>query len=379
MVVGKQGRRGWGRIRKLPSKRWQANYVGPDLMRHNAPVTFTAKMDAERWLSDERRLIERDDWTPPAARAVVKRAKGVAVGEYATAWLAQRPLKHRTRAHYAALLANHIATSTLGAVPLKNLTPQAVRAWYAALDPTHKTARSHAYSLLHSICATAVADGVVADNPCAIKGAMTTTRQRQPVILSVEEMAALAEAIEPQLKALVLVSAWCGLRWGEVVELRRKDVSVDASVLSVGRAATHRGGCRIDTPKSGRPRVVVVPPHIRPDIEAHLAAHVAKDGDALLFPPARGGCHLNDKVFRDTLAPALKAVGRTGLRVHDLRHFSGTQVARVGSLIETMSHLGHSTVGASLRYQHMVDGRAIEIAEALSKLAEKPAEDQRPL
>jgi hypothetical protein len=62
-MVGKQGRRGWGRIRRLPSKRWQANYVGPDLMRHNAPHTFTAKMDAERWLSDERRLIERDEWT----------------------------------------------------------------------------------------------------------------------------------------------------------------------------------------------------------------------------------------------------------------------------------------------------------------------------
>jgi integrase len=375
MVVGKQGRRGWGRIRKLPSRRWQANYVGPDLVRHNAPSTYGAKMDAERWLSDERRLIERDGWTPPAQRSVVKRAKGLTVAEYATTWLDQRPLKHRTRAHYAGLLANHIASSTLGAVPLKNLTPQAVRAWYAALDPTHKTARSHAYSLLHSICSTAVSDGLLAENPCAIKGAMTTTRQRQPMILSVADVAALADAIEPQwLRAVVLISAWCGLRWGEIIELRRKDVSGDASVLSVGRGATHRGGCRIDTPKSGKARAVLVPPHIRPDIEAHLAAYVAEDADALLFPPARGGCHLNDKVFRDYLAPALKSIGREGVRVHDLRHFSGTQVARVGSLAETTAHLGHSTVGASLRYQHSVSGRDVEIAEALSKLAEEPAQ-----
>ena len=119
-----------------------------------------------------------------------------------------------SRARDAALLANHIAPSTLGAVPLRNLTPAAVRAWYAALGPDHRTASAHAYALLHSIAATAVGDGLLADNPCQIKGAMTTARQRQPVILSVEEVAQVADTIEPQLKALVLISAWCGLRWG---------------------------------------------------------------------------------------------------------------------------------------------------------------------
>ena len=233
-MVGQPNRRGWGRIRKLPSKRWQANYVGPDLARHNAPHTFTAKMDAERWLSDERRSIERDEWTPPAARGAVAKAKGVSLGEYASTWLAQRRLKHRTKAHYEALIRNHI-TPRLGAVALRNLTPAAVRSWYAALNPDHRIANSHAYSLLHGICATAVGDGLLTDNPCQIKRAMNTPRQRQPVILTVAEMAALADAIEPQrLRALVIISAWCGLRWGEVIELRRKDVSVDASVLSVG-------------------------------------------------------------------------------------------------------------------------------------------------
>ena len=120
---------------------------------------------------------------------------------------------------------------------------------------------------------SAVDDGLLTENPCAIKRAMNAPRRRQPVILEVDEMAALADAIEAaRLRALVLISAWCGLRWGEVIELRRKDVSVDASLLSVGRGATHRGGCRIDTPKSGKPRVVVVPPHIRAELKRHLDA-----------------------------------------------------------------------------------------------------------
>jgi len=54
-----------------------------------------------------------------------------------------------------------------------------------------------------------------------------------------------------------------------------------------------------------------------------------------------------------------------------LRHFSGTQTARVGNLVETMGRLGHSTVTASLRYQHQVSGRDVEIAAALSELAAK--------
>ena len=65
--------------------------------------------------------------------------------------------------------------------------------------------------------------------------------------------------------------------------------------------------------------------------------------------------------------------------MHDLRHFAGTQVARVGSLAETMSHLGHSTVSASMRYQHMVSGRDAEIAAALSKLAESTDGTTGPL
>ncbi|MGO9928519.1 MAG: hypothetical protein ACLPLP_20965 [Mycobacterium sp.] len=88
----------------------------------------------------------------------------------------------------------------------------------------------------------------------------------------------------------MLLSAWCGLRFGEVTELRRKDVGADAATLHVARGVTHHGGCHIDTPKSGKGRTVVVPPHIRGDLLHHLDTFVAKDPGALLFAPIRGGC-----------------------------------------------------------------------------------------
>ena len=109
--------------------------------------------------------------------------------------------------------------------------------------------------------------------------------------------------------------------------------------------------------------------HIRSDIKHHLHTYVDSDPEALLFPAVRGGCHLSDKVIRDALRPALKSAGAKPIRIHDLRHFAGTAVARVANVSETMNHLGHSTITAAMRYQHMVAGREIEIGDELSKLA----------
>src|SRR5215213_5046465 len=94
-MAGKKGRRGWGKIRPLPSKKYQASYVWPPDVgpRHNAPRTFTSKMDAEHWLADERRRIERDEWTPPAQRAAEKKAKGITLAEYGPTWIEQRTTK----------------------------------------------------------------------------------------------------------------------------------------------------------------------------------------------------------------------------------------------------------------------------------------------
>jgi integrase len=163
--------------------------------------------------------------------------------------------------------------------------------------------------------------------------------------------------------------------WGEVTALQRSDFSADRKLITVARGVVHRDGqCFVDTPKSGRGRTVVTPPHIRPAIKHHLATYVAKGPGALAFPAARS-CHLSDKTFRRHYQAALAEMGRDGKTrpqptIHDLRHFAGTQAARVGNLVETMGRLGHSTVKASLIYQGIVSGRDAEMAEALSDLAQ---------
>lgn len=380
-MAGKKGHRGWGWLRQSgrQTKRWHASYIGPDKVRHKADRTFGTKMDAEGWLAAERRLIDLRVWTPPADRADASKAQGMTLADYAPTWIEQRtvagqPLKPRTKSHYTRLYEEHIKPTTLAAIPLRNITTEAVRAWHATTLPDRPTYRAHAYGLLHAVLATAVIDGHLPSNPAQIVGAGSSSSVKQAVILEVSEVAELADAIDERYKALVLISAWCGLRWGEVTALRRKDFDPDCSVITVAHGVVHRDGkCFVDTPKSKKGRTVVTPPHIRPAIQHHLDTYVAKGADSLAFP-ANHSCHLSDKTFRRYYKAALTAIGRDGKKkprpaIHDLRHFAGTQAARVGNLVETMGRLGHSTVKASLIYQGIVSGRDAEIAEALSKLA----------
>jgi integrase len=378
-MAGKAGHRGWGKLRQLPtvSKRWQASYIGPDRARHNAPQTFTNKMTGEAWLAAERQLIETGQWTSPSTRKALASARGITVAAYVGRWIDQRQISDGTRYSYRNNLRVYIESKPLGAVPVSALTPEAVRGWFASLDPKKPTARAAVYSMLRAAMNTACDDGIFDRNPVSVTNATKTPPARQATILTVPQMSELAAGVPEPLKAWVLVAAWCGLRWGEATELRRGDISDNCEVLTVGRSARHVGGnCAIkDGTKSGKIRVVTIPRHIRVDLKHHLDVHVGADADALVFTyGARRGCvHMSDDAARNAMQPVLdrilKGTNKT-MRIHDLRHFCGTQTARVANLAETQARLGHSTVRASMIYQQVAQGRDAAVADGLSDLAE---------
>src|SRR5690348_1939673 len=95
-MAGTSGHRGWGHIRRLPSGRYQASYVGPDGQRHRAPMTYTKRADADGWLADERRHVERDsrgiaEWTPPREREAARWERGETLAVYGERWIKERP------------------------------------------------------------------------------------------------------------------------------------------------------------------------------------------------------------------------------------------------------------------------------------------------
>ena len=367
-----RSRRTFGNIRRLPSGRYQVRFTHPDGSPVRAPQTFTARVDAERWLADRRREIETGDYrTPPASSRIT-------FGDFASAWLAGRhvagrPLKQRTKDHYGTILEAHLLPA-FGSRPLASITPKDVRDWHADTLTDKPTMRSHAYSLLRTIMASAVTEEMVDANPCRITGAQRAKRVHRIRPASVAELAELTAAMPERLRLAVTLASWCALRFGEIVELRRGDIDLSAEVIRVRRAAVRTtGGYIVSTPKSDAGlRDVAVPPHIIPLIEAHLANYVGADRDSLIFPADNGG-HLQPSTVQRHWYKARDKAGRPDLRFHDLRHSGATLAAATGaSLAELMARLGHSTPQAAMRYQHAVAGRDREIAALLSKLADTP-------
>ena len=365
-MAGKRTKRGFGRLRELPSGRWQAAYVDPKGVDvYKAPATFAAKIDAEGWLAAERRKMDLGTWRPPTAEAV----RGTTVKVYAERWLAQRDLKPRTRALYSDLLRLHINPG-LGDAELATVTPGQIRAWHAGLD-TGPTRKTHAYQLIHAIFRTAVTDEVIDANPCRLENAMHTKRKREPVILDAKELSALAEAMGEQWGTSVLLMGWCGLRRGELFELRRGDVNLKTGTVAVSRAVTYRDGqWSVDTPKTAAgTRTVVIPPHILPVLKQHLARYVGKASDSLLFA-TEAGEHVGEWDYRKVFGPAKAKIGKPELRVHDLRHAGAVLAAQSGATVaELMHRIGHTTPAMAMTYQHVAANRDAEIARRMSELA----------
>jgi integrase len=365
--MSRSHRRGFGNVRRRASGRWQARYTGPDARTYSAPVTFDTKGDAEAWLSLRHSEILRHAWLPPQE----EQPAAITLRTYADGWLEGRDLQQTTRDHYAQLLRDHIYPA-FGGYPVAKITPPAVRDWFAKLKAsTGPTARAHAYGLLRTILNTAVADELIAANPCRVRGGGSSKRAKRIRPATLGELEALVNVTPDRYRLMMLLAAWCALRFGELAELRRKDIDVKNRVIHVRRGVTRTKGSRIvgDPKSDAGKRDVAIPPHLMPVVQTHLTRHAQVGRDGLIFP-ARNGGHLAPATLYRVFYPARDAAGRPDLRFHDLRHTGAVLAAATGAtLAELMARLGHSTAGAALRYQHAAQERDKVIAEALSKLA----------
>ncbi|MEU1696304.1 tyrosine-type recombinase/integrase [Streptomyces hirsutus] len=360
-------RRQFGRVRKLPSGRYQARYVGPDGQLRPAPETFRTKKDADAWLADKQTEMRRGDWHDPDAGKVP-------FGTYATSWIKERELTTTTRQLYGSLLRHHLEP-TFGAVNVTDISPPIVRRWRAdkLASGTGPTTVAKAYALLRAILGTAVADQMIRRNPCTIKGASVVHTPERPTA-TVQEIYDLADAIQSRYRALVLMAGFLGLRWGELVGLHRRDVDLDHGAVRVRRAVAElfNGQREIKAPKSAAgKRTVSIPAAIIPDIRDHLERYAEHGADGRVFVGAKGATPRRNH-FNRLWRKACSDAGIKGLHFHDLRHTGNTLAASTGaSTRELMARMGHSTARAALIYQHASAERDRLIADALSDLVDK--------
>jgi integrase len=367
-MANKKGHRRFGFVRPLPSGRFQASYLGPDGMRRVAPSTFPTKTDAEVWLSGVETDMLRGDWIDPLLGTAL-------VQQFGERWIKERNLGRRTVELYESLLRLHIVPY-LGAKELGQVSTATVREWrtWVLDNGRSKSTAAKAYRLLRAIMNTAFDDGRIKRNPCRIKGADQEQTEERPVA-TVAQVYALAAQMPERFKVLILMAAFTGLRWGELIALRRCDLDLDAPTVRVSRKFAQLGSGEIvtgTTKSAAGVRTVALPGLLMPDLLDHLADFVGPGDDALLFTGEKGAVLMRGN-WRTAVAWP-EAVRRAGLPVgfhfHDLRHTGNHLAAASGaSTRELMHRMGHGSIRAALIYQHATSERDREIADELSRRA----------
>lgn len=366
---------------------------------HTPGHTFTTFALADSWLADEQRLIDRDEWTPPADRRAIAEAEQAAAtltfGAYSEQWIKERQvrgraLKESTAGSYRNIRARQLAPF-LG-VPLVSIDRAAVVAWYRQLDAATPTRRAHAYALFRAVMNSAVDDGLIADNPVRVTGAGTQPRKPEVELFTAQQIGQLADLMPAKHRAAVLLAAWCGLRFGELAALRRGDLDLPKegpAMVHVRRGVVKVEGKHVlDTPKSASGvRSVPIPPHVVADLRTHLKHFAQWGAEGLVFPPTHAGAdyltpgqlyghpptYHQDGTVRTPGYGYYRArhlLGRDDLSFHKLRHFAATNYAVAGATTkELMTLLGHAGPGVAMRYQHAATSRLHQLADRVSSLA----------
>jgi integrase len=168
-------------------------------------------------------------------------------------------------------------------------------------------------------------------------------------VFSPEEVWSLVRAAaSEQDGAIYLTAAFTGLRRGELIALRWRDVDFAGSVLRV--RASYAVGV-LTAPKSGKVRSVPLAPDVAQAL-AKLSQRERFTGDDDLVFPGEAGGFLDGSALRRRYGAALKRAQLRSLRFHDLRHTFGTRMIAMADIRRVQEWMGHADIQTTMRYLH---------------------------
>jgi integrase len=373
--VNKPGKRLFGYIRKLPSGRFQASYVGPDGKRYFGPGSYRARKDANEWLARRQVEIQSEEWQAPRKRQASRRSEEIStegatlssvLEEFLSTKLTKnaKPLRENTKDYYRRVAKS--ALSTFENLPLSSITKEQVDEWYLnRVSESKITTASKGYKLLNMVMKWAIKEKIVSENPCSIEGAQSATSGKPVGYPLPEEVRSISRNMPPELRFAVLLGSYAGLRYGELTELRRKDIlfyfenGQEHFKINVHRAVAYFDkSFHVGPPKSKLGiRTIEVNNSLIPELRDHLSQFVDGSSESLLFP-SRDGHWLRHDAFIRPWRRAIAASGLVGraLTPHSMRHFGATQMVTAGAtLAELKIWLGDSSTEAVARYLHATD------------------------
>jgi integrase len=180
---------------------------------------------------------------------------------------------------------------------------------------------------------------------------------------------ALVDAADGQVaRALLVTAAMTGMRRGELLGLRWRDVDYTNRRVWV-RRSIGLGGV-VKQPKTARSvRAIALPRMVADELEAHWKTSPFRAADDYVFASSTGTPLDARNMLREVFEPAMRAAGLPRIRFHDLRHSYASVLIAQGAHPKVISdQLGHASVQITMdRYSHLFDGSYSDVNDELER------------
>jgi integrase len=342
----------WYAKYRLPTGRQVQRMLGPAWTgRGRPPAGYFTKRLAEDWLRD---LFDeaRRGTLPGMVQTGATFADAAA--EFLRYAEEDRGCKPSTLVDYRSRI-NAYLLPAFGPMRLEDIAPRLVERWRDSLTGVrfgHRLAnkqKNNLLVLLHGIFRRAMRVYGLPANPAVDIERFRVRPTGDIEVFSPEEVWALVRAAaSEQDAAIYLTAAFTGLRRGELLALRWRDVDFPASAIRV--RGSYAGG-QLTTPKSGKVRSVPLAPEVAETL-AQIGQREHFTGDDELVFPGVAGDYLDGSALRRRYQQTLVRAGLRPLRFHDLRHTFGTRVIQEADIRRVQEWMGHADIQTTMRYLH---------------------------
>jgi integrase len=339
----------WYAKYRLPDGRQVQKKLGPAWTeRGRPPAGYFTKRTAEAWLIDV--LAQARQGTLPGLVRT-----GATFADAAAEWLRyieeERGRKASTLADYRSVVNAHLLPA-FGEERLERIDAEMIEGWLSSQLRDGELSRRSLQKmivLLNGIFKRARKVWRIPHNPVADVERLTVPKRTDVTFYSPEEVHALTRfASSEQDSAIFLTAALTGLRMGELLALRWRDVDFAAQALRV--TASYTAG-KLGTPKSGLGRVVPLMDEVA-GVLARIGERDRWTGPDDLVFSGESGEPLDGSALRRRFKRARDAAGLRPLRFHDLRHTFGSVAIRTADPRELQEWMGHSDFSTTQIYMH---------------------------
>jgi integrase len=335
-------------VKQLPNGRWQISYRKLD--GKEIAKTFDRKVDASRWRREGLAARDRGEYIDPRAARVTVRDRGE---QHRTSQLHHRELTSR---HVEGVLRLHVYPH-IGDKPISRVLRTDIEALvkrWVADGAAPRTIRNSRFAVVQTLFRAAVKDGLIRKSPCdGIKLPEIVATKIVP--LTAEQVEALADAIDPRLRALVLLGYGCGTRISEALGLTEPNVGWFTGEVAITQQLGPRAPYPLVPLKNSRrrpSRVVPMPQYVHEALSRHIEVYGLGERD-LVFTALRGG-PLNASRGGLYFRAASQRVGLPdSVSFHTLRHSYASEALVQGlSTVEVAELIGDSVAMVEKTYGH---------------------------